>query len=133
MKTTDEIYLIQLLDKTALTAFKWGQNDCNTLCVEWVDRVCGTDYLSRIKNNYQTKKGAVRFYRGFVEWMTELKELGWQEVEKPQTGDLVLHLDKSFVFAHVFVSGKMFSVDPEKGLVAGLPVPDVDYKVMRFN
>lgn len=132
MTPSDEVYLIQMLDKSALQKFKWGQNDCNTLCVEWVDRVCGTDYLSRVKNHYKTKKGAVKFYHNFVQWVSELKELGWQEVEQPQTGDLVLHIDKHFVYAHVFASGKLFSVDPKQGLITGLPVPDAEYTIMRF-
>lgn len=133
MNNKDEIYLIKMLDKYSFIDFKWGQNDCNTLCVEWVDRVCGTDYISRIKNHYHSKKGAIRFYRDFVQWVSELKKLGWIEVVQPQTGDLVLHNDKAFVFAHIFASGKLYSVDPEKGLVAGLPVPDIDYTVMRFK
>ena len=116
---SDQMFLSRLLHEVQKHPFQWGVNDCNTLAVEWMDRVSNSDVLSSIEGKYRSFSEAIKFYEEFPSWQAILHTLGWDQVDTVRNGDLILRQGKSFVFAHIFLGGLAYSVDRHKGLVAG--------------
>ena len=51
--------------------FAWGSNDCNTLILEYLDYMLGTETLKIAYKKYHTKFGAMKFQKKYQQRVSE--------------------------------------------------------------
>lgn len=76
--------------------FKWGQEDCNTLALDFIDLVHPSlpSIINEVRGHYHTSATAREFYRNYrYTWHSYLTEIGFKEVEPMffQAGDFHIH------------------------------------------
>jgi len=108
--------------------FSWGENDCNTLVLEYLDYMLGTDTLNIAYQKYHTKFGAMRFQKEYQQTISEkCKELGLIELNpiKARHGDILIKHDKRWDMCHICIGTKIISIDETVGVNA-VSVNDFD-------
>ena len=73
--------------------FAWGSNDCNTLILEYLDYMLGTETLKIAYKKYHTKFGAMRFQKKYQQRVSEkCLELGLTAINPTQArhGDILI-------------------------------------------
>jgi hypothetical protein len=130
MSPAQEAQLIKLLDMAGRRRFQWGINDCNTLALEWLDKVQNKGWLKRVWGKYDDAKGAIKVARSLPRWCDGLVEEGWIEIPHTQAsvGDLAVMEDKHFDRVHIVLGPHVVSVHESLGMVK-IPLGSIP---MRF-
>lgn len=108
--------------------FAWGENDCNTLVVEFHDKLHGTNYLELLYKKYTTRMGAIRFVRKTLNAETWFAEAGYERVNTPKTGDVL-----SDGFAAWLVFGFHAYTIHENGTLVRQPLDGMDAEIWRHR
>lgn len=122
-----EIDLIHILDRAGSQPFAWGTNDCNTLALEWLDRLQGSQWLKRVKGTYNDLRGAIRVAKSLPRWTDGLIEEGWTEIKKEQAtiGDLAVVSGKSYDIIYI-VEGSTVIGLVEDGEIVRKPIDTLE-------
>jgi hypothetical protein len=113
-----------------------GKNDCCTLAMEYHDHMFGTDTLSSIYGKYNDLKSAIKFRKKMPKVNEWFPEHGYYQVEKPQTGDIVIvHNNKFFPSAYIICMNKAWGImdDAKKMTRHNIKIPNVEYSVWRHE
>lgn len=102
-----------------LTPFEWGQNDCNTLALEFIDIMLPNipSITKDVQGKYSNRYEARKFYRDFKwRWSDYLLSLGFEKVEPLffQPGDLHIHkMGKSLEAVSISLGLENIIADPK--------------------
>lgn len=105
-----------------LTPFEWGQNDCNTLALEFIDILLPDikSITDTVKGKYTNRYEARAFYRNFKwRWIDYLEHIGFEQVEPLffQAGDLHIHkMGKSLEAISISLGLDNIIADPRSGI-----------------
>lgn len=132
MNPTMEITLINMLDLAGEKPFEWGQNDCNTLALEWLDRVSDTNWLEKVKGTYSDRKTAIKVASELPKWADGLLEEGWVEVHREDStvGDIAIVESKHYDMGHIVMGAHMVSLHETDGMVK-IPLDAVEARFFR--
>ena len=106
--------------------FAWGSNDCNTLILEYLDYMLGTETLKIAYKKYHTKFGAMKFQKKYQQRVSEkCLELGLTAINPTQArhGDILIKTDPRWDMCHLSMGTKFISIDEVVG-VSAVPIPD---------
>jgi hypothetical protein len=98
--------------------WKRGKNDCCTLFMEWHDKRFGTNTLDEIYGKYNDLMSAIRFARNFVKVPEWFPKHGYVQVDKPETGDIVMvEHHKNFCSGYIVCMNQAWGIQEHgKGL-----------------
>jgi hypothetical protein len=116
--------------------FEWGQYDCNTLVVEWLDTINQTHLARDIRGQYTDRRGAIRFQRAYTQAPEFLQQQGFVPAVLPiREGDVILFDDKRFWRAHIVHAEQIWSMADPFGLLntpaSQLSAIEGKYTIMR--
>jgi hypothetical protein len=130
---SQEIELVHLLDQAGRKPFIWGWNDCNTLALEWLDKLQDRGWLKRVQGKYSNLKEAAKFAAELPNWCDGLLAEGWTEIEAPtaSVGDLAVVSDRLYDRVHIVMGGYMVSLHESAGMVK-IPLDSVEARYFRI-
>lgn len=106
----------------------WGQFDCMLLCIDWADKLTGSNWAGGIRGHYEDRKTAIKFARGLngIEWLnsagyTNITDATDAETYTPQDGDIWFQDFKSYYIGWIIFQGLAWGVTEEQGLIRVLP------------
>ena len=114
----NEQALYKFVEERRLAGFGWGVNDCNILCLYWLDILAGTNTVDLLKGKYKTAIGAAKFQKKFGQRLIEgIKEHGGVEIEPgfQQEGDFIITHDEKWDCGHICLGQYLLSAGPESG------------------
>jgi hypothetical protein len=129
-----EIALVQMLDEAGRKPFKWGWNDCNTLALQWIDKLQNRGWLNRVQGKYSNPKQAARFASELPKWADGLLAEGWEEIDgsMASVGDLGVVSDRFYDRVHIVMGGFMVSLHESDGMVK-IPLDSVEARFFRIK
>ena len=117
--------------------FEWGQNDCNTFIVEYVDFLKGSSIIKEVRGKYFNARSAFVFVKNYKALDVGLQEAGFVEVETPQNGDVITYKRQGFVCWHIVGFNRVHSIDENSGytnvLMTHIDWTDENLKIWRYN
>lgn len=133
MNPSMEMELINILDRAGRHPFQWGMNDCNTLCLEWLDKLQDRGWLERVKGKYSNVREAAKFASQQPKWVDMLSDEGWQEISRQDAsvGDLAVFSDKHYDRVHIVMGAYMVSLHETDGMVK-IPLDAVKTRYFRI-
>jgi len=133
MTPSDEKALHQFSSSQLGKPFTWGDNDCNTLVIEWVDLLTGSNHIDEVRGQYSNKDEAIEFYRSVKNEEDILAEFHEIDPAFISVGDILTVPFGKMLGAHICVGSRLLSVDRRHGTML-LPcvIPD-KAKAWRFN
>ena len=133
MNPSLEIELVQMLDEAGRKPFKWGFNDCNTLALQWLDKLQNRGWLDRVKGKYSDLRGAIKMASELPNWCDGLVEEGWTEITQQEAtvGDLAVVSDKHYDMVHIVMGSFMVSIHETEGMVK-IPLDAVQARYFRI-
>tara|TARA_E500000331_G_scaffold276573_1_gene269124 strand:- start:1 stop:411 length:411 start_codon:yes stop_codon:yes gene_type:complete len=84
--------------------FIWGQNDCNTFVLKFLDRIHNLDLEQSIKGKYKTEFGAIKFQKKFGQYLSEyLINNGGRKILPTMavTGDILIIKKGVYELGHI--------------------------------
>jgi len=124
--------LINILDRAGRHPFQWGINDCNTLCLEWLDKLQDRGWLDRVKGKYSNVREAAKFASELPKWTDGLLAEGWIEItaQEASVGDLGVVSDRLYDRVHIVMGSFMVSIHETEGMVK-IPLASVEARYFR--
>lgn len=113
-----EVQLAKFANERRGTPFQWGVCDCNTLALEALDLISGTDLAKEVIGQYTNGEEAVLFYETFrLDW------LAWDGFEEvglnfAQTGDFLIADDGLWCTPFILVGPNVISCSEDRGVFA---------------
>jgi hypothetical protein len=103
--------------------FVWGELDCYTLALGWVDELLGTTHRAGIAGAYSSAGEALELWRttwGGRTWESFLLELGAWPLRPlfQQTGDLMVGPGRRFETVGIMTGRHVLTIDEARELVA---------------
>lgn len=101
--------------------FEWGVNDCNTFFIELHDLLYETEDLPRVKEQYSTRKGAIKFLKDLqltpAQWLT-LRDYKKLKATNPQyqDGDVLLLPMRVYSSVFFYFNGALWTFPEGKEL-----------------
>lgn len=128
-----EIELVRILDQAGRKPFAWGWNDCNTLALEWLDKLQDRGWLKRVQGKYSNLKEAAKFAAELPNWCDGLLAEGWTEIAAQEScvGDLAVVSDRLYDCVHIVMGGYMVSLHQSEGMVK-IPLDSVEARYFRI-
>lgn len=128
-----EIELVRILDQAGRKPFAWGWNDCNTLALEWLDKLQDRGWLKRVRGKYSNLKEAVKFASELPKWTDGLLAEVWTEIaaQEASVGDLAVVSDRLYDLVHIVMGGYMVSLHESEGMVK-IPLDSVEARYFRI-
>ena len=140
MNIIQEIALINFIETNQGRPFAWGECDCNTFVLEAMDAVFGTALAARVRGQYATEKGAIRFRRKSVQGslINGLIEEGFIEIPRgfEQTGDILIVEDPDkWEMSHLCLGRTAAAAFPDAGVqqFSLALLKDKPYRVWRCS
>jgi hypothetical protein len=132
VNATQEIRLINILDQAGERPFEWGQNDCNTLALEWLDAINGTNWIKKVKGSYSDKKSAIVRASQLPKWSDGLVDEGWVEItpNEATVGDIAIVDGKHYDMAHIVMGSHAVSLHETDGMVK-IPLDTIEARFFR--
>jgi hypothetical protein len=98
--------LIRIAETAIQNEYKLGTNDCNLLVLEWIDTLCGTDYVSVGHAQYSTIQEGLQLFKSIgFSGLEELVQNHGTETEFPIIGDVLIeHMNASVVLQGTYIS-----------------------------
>lgn len=113
--------------------FEWGNWDCNLFVVDFLDHLDGGNRSQQIRNNYNTKLGAVRFQKNYTPAPKWIESQGYKlMVAVPKDFDIVLEQHKHYWTASIAFGGDLWSVTEDVGMTLR-PIGSEAYYLGRRN
>lgn len=118
MHQSVEADLGRLINTRIGSQFEWGVCDCNTLALEALDLIAGTQLAVEVFGMYSNPKEASDFYRNYrLDWAT------WDGFEKVgknfvQTGDFVIAKESDWCIPYIVVGDRAVSCFETHGVRA---------------
>lgn len=99
-------YLIQIAENAINNDYVLGTNDCNLMVLEWIDTLCGTDYMSVGLGKYSTIQQGIKLFKSIgFNGLEELVQNHGNEIEFPIIGDVLIeHMNASVILQGTYVS-----------------------------
>ncbi len=116
--------------------FAWGINDCNVLCLAWLDELTGLSLSDQAKGKYNTAIGAARFQTRIGKRLSdEIKAFGGIEIPQgfQQEGDFLIVENEKWDCGHISLGRKLLSAGPETGCTVFGYSDEIKYKVYRVE
>jgi len=117
--------------------FEWGWNDCNTIVVEYVDWLTGSNIMNEVRGKYYDLKTAHRFAKNYKQLHVGLQDAGFVEVDTPQDGDVITMVDRGLVCGHIVFNNRAHSMDMLSGYISVplniINLNDNNLKIWRHN
>jgi len=115
------VKLNQFIEPKMCKKFAWGVNDCNTLILEYLDFMLGTETLKIAYKKYNTKAGAITFQKNYFQKVSDkCEELGLLVINpvQAQHGDILIKHDQKWDMCHLCIGTKFISIDETIGINA---------------
>lgn len=106
--------------------FAWGQHDCNTLIVEWHDRLMKSNWLNDVRGHYNCKLGAIRFYKTKLDCYTWFEHAGYVQAIRARSGDILI----DGINAWLVLGSYAYTVQ-EGGALTRKPLREIDAEIWR--
>jgi len=112
--------------------FVWGKNDCHTFVLELNDTLYNENSVAAIYEKYHNLKGCYRLAKS-IDAVEYMQSLGYESAKQIKDGDVILVKHKFGYYSHVALDGVLYSIDPDRGLVAAYKTAfkNIDYTVWR--
>jgi hypothetical protein len=124
----NEQLLYKFVEDRRRQGFAWGQNDCNTLCLAWLDELAGSATLKIAKGKYKNALGAAKYQKKIGHRLSDvLKQNGAVEIAPAlqQEGDFIIANDDKWDCGHVCLGRYVLSAGPDSGCTV--------YKLKKFT
>ena len=110
----NELKVIQFAEKEYKKPFEWGKNDCNTLVLNYLDKIYLSDTFIKIAyKKYSSLKEAIKFQKEYEVRLTNFcLGLGLKKIpaNKARTGDILIIEEKNFEIGHICLGSLVLSV-----------------------
>jgi hypothetical protein len=128
-----EIDLVRILDEAGRNPFKWGWNDCNTLALQWLDKLQDRGWLDRVRGTYSNLREAKKIASELPQWSEGLLAEGWTEISQQEAsvGDLAVVSDRFYDRVHIVMGAYMVSMHESEGMVK-IPLDSVEARYFRI-
>lgn len=106
MRRTKIQDLIRIAENAIEQEYELGKNDCNLMVLEWIDTLCGTDYMSVGLGKYSTIQEGIELFKSIgFSGLEELVQNHGTVTEFPIIGDVLIdHINASVVLNGTYVS-----------------------------
>ncbi|EOZ9159093.1 hypothetical protein K1J20_02470 [Enterobacter hormaechei] len=126
--------LSKLLNRYINKKHQFGQNDCNILVADYIDMLYGTDYVSKMKDQYSDIVEGLRLCKKLVGFNNVLEacEKHLEQSETIETGSVILikqkHGRRIYYSASIVINEKVITVHDDVYQV--MNIKDVDYELI---
>lgn len=119
------------LNRWLMLTYQWGENDCVTLCSDWILRVRGVDPAAGIRMTYDSAAECQRVTRFFTDPVGAVapyfERAGIQRTDDPRPGDvgiILLLTERGVARPHMALClGRSWALKDQSGAVnAGEPL-----------
>lgn len=99
-------YLIEIAESAIEEPYVLGTNDCNLMVLEWIDLLCGTDYISVGRGKYSTIAEGLKLFKSIGhEGIESIIQKHGELTEYPIIGDVLIdQMNTSLVLQGTYVS-----------------------------
>lgn len=95
---------------------EWGKDDCCTVFLEWYDYIWGAQEAVAVLEKYNSKRGAIRFYKEMkLSWRQWLFLHKFEQTDEPQEGDVAVLDHKLYPTVYIIHNGAGWYMDEERG------------------
>ena len=110
--------LIEWASNKIGSSFKYGINDCVSLCRQGLEIIYGNDVLSEL-GNWNSKKEALDKYQKFGCPVSFIRNKGWNEIDKNyiQTGDILIMNTVPLKTCCIVIHDKVLVIDKKRGII----------------
>lgn len=109
--------------------FCWGEMDCNTFILDYMDHMTGSNLLNEAYKKYSGKLSAAKFQAEYPDLLhNALHKSGAREIPKKfvNVGDILIKDLGIYEAAHLVLGSRVMSVDEDKGVVS-IPLSDFNF------
>jgi len=128
--------LYKFVEDRRQAGFVWGVNDCNILCLSWLDILTGANTVDLLKGKYKTALGAAKYQVKYGQRLIEgIKAHGGVEIEPgfQQEGDFIISHGKKWDCGHICLGKYLLSAGPESGCTIYKLDTFIGYTVLRVE
>ncbi|MBT2059490.1 hypothetical protein ABKV35_13955 [Enterobacter kobei] len=128
--------LSKLLNRYINKQHQFGQNDCNILVADYIDMLYGTDYFSKMKDQYSNIAEGLRTCKKLVGFNNVLEacEKHLEQSDVIENGSVILikqkYKTRVYYSASIVFNGKVISVHQDVYQI--MNIKDVEYDLI-FN
>lgn len=124
-------HLIRIAETCIENPYELGINDCNLMVLEWIDTLCGTDYIQIGRGKYSTIQEGLQLFKSIGhDGIESLIQKHGVLTEYPIIGDVLIdHMNTSLVLQGTYVSLNHETLKFEVSRLSDLPENTQFYRI----
>ena len=100
----------------------WGTIDCCTVFLGWHDRVWGTDKQRDVVDNYNSRRGAIEFYKrmklSWRQWLHINKYEQLVPLQRVTEGDIAVLDHRLFPTVYIYHNGAFWTMSEDRDFIS---------------